>query len=150
MPSRDSIPVERRTVSAMVCAASPAVSISSYSHTPSWTTVRRPAVTNRLEGAVGSPNSSGRPSAVSPRVTTENALSAWECCAGSGRGRWTRRRWSPLGLTNVVGPVVSARDAHAGPHGPALVDPDGHGQGDLDKGILPRRGVVVGVAQVAA
>ena len=66
MPRRDSIPVDRRTVRAIVCAASPSMSTSSYSQTPSWATVRPPAVTNRWAGAVGSPYSSGRPSAVRP------------------------------------------------------------------------------------
>ncbi len=102
MPSRDNMPVDRSTVRATEWAWSPSTSTSSYSQTPSWATVRRPAVTNRLEGAVGSPNSSGLPSAVSPRETTVKALSACEWAAGSGSGRWTRRRWSPLGFTKDV------------------------------------------------
>ena len=48
-------------------AAPSATSISSYSVTPSWATLRRPAETKRWAGAVGSPNSSARPSAVRPR-----------------------------------------------------------------------------------
>ena len=102
------MPVERRTVSASVRAASPSMSTSSYSQTPSWATVRRPAVTKRRDGAVGSPNSSGRPSAVNGRVTTVKAHSARDSPAGSGSGRCTRRRWSPLGFTKVV------RDPHDG------------------------------------
>ena len=109
------MPVERSTVSANVRAAapspSPSTSISSYSQTPSWATVRRPAVTKRLAGAVGSPNSSGLPSAVSPRSTTVKADSAREHVAGSGRGRWTRSRWSPLGLTKLV--VTRTTDSSA-------------------------------------
>ena len=58
--------------------------------------------TNRREGNVGSPNSSDRPSAVSPRSTTVKAHSARDVAAGSGSGRWTRRRWSRDGLVNRV------------------------------------------------
>ena len=59
-------------------------------------------MTNRAAGAVGNPNSSARPSAVRPRVTTAKALSACECAAAAGSGRWTRSRWSRLGLTKLV------------------------------------------------
>ena len=68
MPRRESIPVERTTVSASVRATSPpgpgSTSMSSYSHTPSCATVSLPAVTNRCAGAVGRPNSSTLPSSL--------------------------------------------------------------------------------------
>ena len=50
----------------------------------------------------------------------------------------------------MVRPVVGGRDAHARPHGSALVDPDGDRQGGVHERVLPRRGVVVGVTEVAA
>jgi len=54
------------------------------------------------------------------------------------------------GAIHVIGPVVRARETHAGPDRPALVDPDCHCERHVDEGVLPRRGVVVGVAEVAA
>ena len=87
------------------------MSISSYSQTPSWTTVSPPAETNRRAGAVGSPTSSGRPSAVSPRSTTAKAHSARDTRAGSGSGRCTRSRWSRLGFTNDVVTRTTASSA---------------------------------------
>ena len=109
MPNRDSMPVERSTVNAMVDAASPvgvaAMSISSYSQTPSWTTVRPPAETKRRAGAVGRPNSSVRPSAVSPRSTTANALSALRRPGRLGQGK--------MHPETVVATRVDERRGHA-------------------------------------
>ena len=78
------------------------MSTSSYSQTPSWTTVRPPAETKRPGGEVGRPNSSARPSAVSPRVDDGEGALGPRRPAGSGRGRWTRSRWSRLGFTKEV------------------------------------------------
>ena len=91
MPSRDSIPVERSSVSANVLARRPdgvaSMSTSSYSSSPSWATVRPPADTKRRDGKVGSPNSSTRPSASRPRCTTAKAHSASRPLGGLGQGQ---------------------------------------------------------------
>ena len=103
IPSLDSIPVERSSVSARAWArvlpSTSRTSTSSYSLSPSWHTVRPPARTKRRDGKVGRPYSSARPSASRPRRTVAKAHSASDSAAGIGSGRWTRSRWSRLGLT---------------------------------------------------
>ena len=63
------------------------MSTSSYSNRPSWTTVRPPADTNRREGKVGSPNSSGRPSAVSRARRRRRRTRPGSAAAGERQGQ---------------------------------------------------------------
>ena len=111
----DSIPVQRRRVRARAPAEGsgvvPSRSTSSYSSSPSCTTTRPPAPTNRRDGWVGSARSVGPPSVTVPRSTTAKAHSASEVVARSGSGSQARRRWSRLRLSSSVVTVTRGEPA---------------------------------------
>ncbi len=129
MPRRDSIPVERSSVSASVrarrCDCSPSMSTSSYSSRPSWATVRPPADTKRRDGKVGSPNSSAPALGVEPSVHDgEGAFGLGAFGRDRAAGRCTRRRWSEAGVHEA------GRHPHDALVGPQL-DVGGHLDGHL-------------------
>ena len=66
-------------------SAASAMSTSSYSRSPSWTTVSPPAAHEPTRGERGEAELLGRPSAVRPRSTTVKAHSACDVVAGVGQ-----------------------------------------------------------------
>ncbi len=105
MPRRESIPVARSSGEASSWPAPSSMAVTSYSWSPACATVSRPAWTKRRDGKVGSPNSSGRPSAVeAARDGPEGALGHRRRRRGDGREVHTQP---------VVPRGVHERGAHA-------------------------------------
>ena len=140
MPRRDSMPVARSRVRASVLAGRPGrrpVRRRRDRHVDELVLeqalvddgqARRLHEPARREG--GRRSLLGPPSAVRPRSTTAKAHSACEVAAGSGRGRWTRSRWSRDGLVKrgphpdhgLVGPQLDGgRDLGGHRADPVLV-----------------------------